>query len=73
MIGVGVRRTGVGRIVGFGFGSMDCFGRFVGSIVFDFGLVEGLVAGRRLRGILGLGFGLVARGLGSVIVGRRGY
>jgi len=37
---------------------------------FESGLVEGREEGR--SGSLGLGFGLVARGLGSLIVGRRG-
>jgi hypothetical protein len=57
-----------GRIVVGHMGSIVA--RIVGSIAFGFGLVEGLVAERRR--ILGLGFGLVARGLGSLIVGRRG-
>lgn len=38
---------------------------------FESGWVEGREEGR--SGSLGLGFGLVAMGLGSLIVGRRGY
>lgn len=59
-----IARWAAGTMAGIGLGRR----RIAGS---KSGWVEGRGEGRSVS--LGLGFGLVAMGLGSLIVGRRGY